>query len=244
MGANPAYLFIVRFPPLTPFVKKLIILLVGVFVGLAIFDVWFAVPATRLLALTTDLGIHTIWQLFTHPFITPPQPSSVMGLIISLVFIWWMLSPFEHQYGRRRLIQLCLFGTFASALPALAVGQFLGNAYMLYGFDVWAMAAIGAMVWSNRHRDHLSFFGVLTLKPMMFLYLFAGIDLLVFLVDRNPVRFVASLGSLGGGIAFSEWMTRPLKPKPSKKPRRKNDLGFKVIDGGKSDEDERPKYLN
>lgn len=244
MGANPAYLFIVRFPPLTPFVKKLMILLLGIYVALAILDGWMGVPATRLLALTTDLGVHTIWQLFTHPFVTPPSPSSVMSLLVSLVFVWWMLSPFEHQYGRRRLIQLCLFGTFASAVPALVVGQFLSNAYLVYGFSAWPMAALAALVWNSRHRDSLSFFGVLSLKPMMFLYIFAGIDVLTFLVDRDPVRLVASLGALGGGIAFAEWMTRPPTPKASKKPRRKNDLGFRVIDGGKSDEDERPEYLN
>ena len=74
-----------RFPPLTPFVKKLLI---------ALFGTWIVQISLRrvggdllfeFLALNTaSPGLHTLWQLGTHVFAFPTGPQAVFSMLITL----------------------------------------------------------------------------------------------------------------------------------------------------------------
>ncbi len=56
-----------RFPPLTPFVKKLLIVLFSAWIFQIILQNWAGVPIFEILALNTaNPGLHTTWQLGTH----------------------------------------------------------------------------------------------------------------------------------------------------------------------------------
>src|SRR5688500_744133 len=115
-------------PRLTPFVKGLLIALIAIYVGVAVVDVWVLTPSEDAgsrtlfgwLALTPgDLGIHTLWQIATYPWVEPPIPQAVIGFLIGLLFVWWMLSPFEERFGAHWVAKLCASATIAGALPAI-----------------------------------------------------------------------------------------------------------------------------
>ena len=106
-----------RFPPLTPFVKKLLIALFGTWILQIILQNWGGVPAFEFLALDTARpGVRTLWQLGTHVFAFPTGPQAVFSMLIVLLFLWLMLAPFEQRFGEKRTIQLCIVA--ACRLPS------------------------------------------------------------------------------------------------------------------------------
>jgi len=219
-----------RFPPLTPFVKKLLI---------ALFGTW----AFELLALSTGtLGFHTLWQLGTHVFAAPTGPQYVFSMLITLLFLWLMLAPFEQRFGQRRTIQLCVVAALCSALFAILVGLTLSSSQPLFGAQAILLGTIAAFAWSYRGQGRMSFFGVIDMKPVHIIYLVLGLSTLIFLTSGNAVSFVADLGAIGGGMGFIEWLRRPPTRRRRTKKRRKPRKGPSgVIQGGRAEE---PRWLN
>jgi len=238
-----------RFPPLTPFVKKLLIGLLGAFVVTLVLEVWVGVPVTALLALdATKPGIWTAWQLFTYVLVWPAGPGSVFPVLIGLVFMWWILAPFEQRFGSKRVAQLCVVTTITASIPAFVVGL-LFSAPPLYGFGPIIIGGIAAFAWTLPKDGSLSLFGVFPMKPIHLIGLVIGISLIMFLASMNVMDLVADLGSVGGGILFVKWMARPpvKRDKPKRNGgRRRPPAGWQVIDGGEDDDDddERPRWLN
>lgn len=235
-----------RLPRLTPLVKKLLIGLFAFFVLTVILEKWVGVPVVALLALNpVDLGLPTLWQPVTYVFVTPPE--QVLSLLIGLLFLWWVLAPFEERYGSRRTVQLCLVAALFGSIPAIVFGQAMPtHAGHLYGFNGIILAAIAAYAWSLRHiSTPLMVFGILPMRPVHLIVAVVGLSVLFFLINMNVTNLVADIGSVAGGILFVQWMTRPRGrkgPSPKKKgPRR--EIPFQVIQGGQSDDD-RPRWLN
>ena len=240
-----------RLPPLTPFVKKLLIGLLGAFVAQLVLEVWLGVPVSTLLALSTEtVGVPTLWQLFTYVLVWPPSPSSVAWLLISLLFFWWMMAPFEQRHGAARTAQLCLVSTLSASVPALLAGL-LWPSYPLFGSNVILIGVIGAFAASMPRDATISLFGLFPMRPVHLILLVIGWSLLGFLASKNLSGFVADLGALGGGMAFMRFLMRPRRPKaprpPKKNGRSRRSHGFRVIEGGgesSEDDDVPPRILH
>lgn len=232
-----------RFPPLTPFVKKLLIALFGAWILEILLQNWAGVPIVQLLALdTADPGLPTLWQLATHVFAFPTGPQSAIAMLLTLVFLWWMLAPFEQRFGQKRTIQLCVVAALASAMPALLVGALVPNSPPLYGAGAIIMGTIAAFAWSYRGQGRMSFFGVIDMKPVHIIYVVLGYSVLMFLISRNAVSLVADLGAIGGGMGFIEWLRRPPRRRRRRPKRRKRkSSSFDVVQGGRTEE---PRWLN
>lgn len=230
-----------RFPPLTPFVKKLLIALFGTWIAQILLQNWAGIPTFQLLALdTASPGVQTLWQLGTHVFAFPTGPQAVFSMLIILLFLWLMLAPFEQRFGQKRTIQLCVVAVLASAVLALLVGALVPRASALYGAQAILLASISAFAWSYRGQGRMSFFGVVEMKPVHIIYLVLALSALMFITSGDAVALAADLGAIGGGMAFIEWLRRPptRRRRPSrKKPKR----SFDVVRGGRSDE---PRWLN
>lgn len=113
-----------RFPPLTPFVKKLLIALFGAWILQILLQNWGGVPVFGFLALdTAQPGVATLWQLGTHVLAFPTGPQAVFSMLIMLVFLWWMLAPFEQRFGQKRTIQLCAVAVLSSAMLRSSSGS-------------------------------------------------------------------------------------------------------------------------
>ncbi|MFW5877108.1 MAG: hypothetical protein ACOCXM_10260 [Myxococcota bacterium] len=233
------------FPRLTPVVRKLLFLFLGAFVLELLLDRWAGVPLYQLFALAPGaVGVETLWQLATHVLVWPPDAGSVLPVLIGLVFLWWMMAPFEERFGGRRTWQLALVGTFSASVPALLVGLLMPQPYRLSGFNPILLSTIAAFAWSLRHRGHLMLFGVVRMKAVHLIFLVVGVSLLFFLASGNVLDLVADLGAVGGGMGFIEWMSRP--PGRRRRPSRgqkKRKAPFKVVQGGGSNGDG-PRWLN
>jgi len=232
-----------RFPRLTPFVKKLLIGLFTMFVVVALADNWVGLGLFNILALTpANPGIQSIWQLVTYVAVTPPLPNAVFGFMITLLFLWLIMAPFEERFGSRRTMQLTLVATLSASLPALAVGLLApGIGGALFGANPVLVATIAAYAYSLPKNGVLNFFGVMPMKPIHLIYLVLGLSLLSFIVSKNVIGLVADLGAVGGGILFVRWMRRPRTPKRPP-PKKRRDVPFTVIQGG--NDDDRPRWLN
>ncbi len=231
-----------RFPPLTPFVKKLLIALFGAWILQILLQNWAGVPMFEVLALDTrNPGIRTLWQLGTYVFAFPTGPQAVFSMLITLVFLWWMLAPFEQRFGQRRTVQLCVVAALAAALCGLVVGLIVANPSRLYGAQAILLGSIAAFAWSYRGQGRMSFFGVIDMKPVHIIYLVLALSLLMFLTSGDAVALAADIGGIGGGMGFIEWLRRPPKRRKRRKSRRRKKGSFDVVQGGRSDE---PRWLN
>lgn len=230
-----------RFPPLTPFVKKLLITLFGAWIAQIILQNWAGVPMFEILALDTGRpGVATLWQLGTHVLAFPTGPQAVFSMLIVLLFLWLMLAPFEQRFGQKRTIQLCVVSVLCAAILALIVGLIVPTPSRLYGAQAILLGAIAAFAWSYRGQGRMSFFGVIDMKPVHIIYLVLALSALMFMTSGDAVSLAADLGAIGGGVGFIEWLKRPPKRRPRSK-RRKKQSSFDVVQGGRADE---PRWLN
>jgi len=230
-----------RFPPLTPFVKKLLIALFGTWILQIILQNWGGVPIFEFLALDTARpGVRTLWQLGTHVFAFPTGPQAVFSMLIVLLFLWLMLAPFEQRFGEKRTIQLCIVAALSSAVLALIVGLLVANPSALYGAQAILLGSIAAFAWSYRGQGRMSFFGVIDMKPVHIIYLVLALSALMFITSGDAVALAADIGAIGGGMAFIEWLRRPPGKRRRRKGRKKKS-SFDVVQGGRADE---PRWLN
>jgi len=230
-----------RFPPLTPFVKKLLIALFGTWILQIILQNWGGVPIFEFLALDTARpGVRTLWQLGTHVFAFPTGPQAVFSMLIVLLFLWLMLAPFEQRFGEKRTIQLCIVAALSSAVLALIVGLLVANPSALYGAQAILLGTIAAFAWSYRGQGRMSFFGVIDMKPVHIIYLVLALSALMFITSGDAVALAADIGAIGGGMAFIEWLRRPPGKRRRRKGRKKKS-SFDVVQGGRADE---PRWLN
>ena len=222
--------------------KKLLIALFGSWIAQIILQNWAGVPIFELLALNTaSPGLHTLWQFGTHVLAFPTGPSSVFSMLIMLVFLWWMLAPFEQRFGEKRTIQLCVVAALSSAFLGLIVGLLVASPSPLYGAQAILLGSIAAFAWSYRGQGRMSLFGVVDMKPVHIIYLVLALSVLMFITSGDGVALAADIGGIGGGMAFIEWLRRPPGRRRRPRRRKKKKSSFDVVEGGRADE---PRWLN
>jgi membrane associated rhomboid family serine protease len=235
-------------PPLTPLVKKLIVGLLAAFVLELVLQNFAGINVIGLLSLDpNNLGLLTPLRLVTYVFIEDPR--QVMSMLINLVFMWLILSPFEVTFGSRPTLELALCGTVVAGLTVILVAQLAPvPGYMFFGSHPIAYAGMAAMTQVIR-GGRIMFFGVVPMTSQTLLLVLGGLSLLQFLATKDHLMLTGSLGAMAAGIGYVRYMARP--PRASK-PRRGNDPRgprFRVLRGGgggsSSDGDsDRPKWLN
>ncbi len=222
------------------------IALAVIYVGSAILQNFLEVPIFQWLALQPrQLGIFTLWQVVTHVLVVPPEPGSLFSLLLSLLFMWWILAPFEDRYGRTRLLQLCVVSAVAAAVPALLVGQALPLwSTLVAGPQTLTLAGMCAYAMVLPSHAELSFFGLFSMRPKQLIYVVAGLSVVSFLTSKNAAQLAGDLGAIAAGIGFVKlWMVRPpRKGTFTKKKKLKESGRIRLV---KNDDDEEPKrWLN
>ena len=225
-------------PPLTPFVKRLIITLASAFVAELVLENFLQVPVIKWLALSpSSLGIHTLWQVVTYVLVEPPV--AVGSVLLGLLFMWFIMSPFEQRFGSRRTLELAACGTLAASAASVLVGSVIPGSPELFGSNAIAYAGMAAMARSIGN-GRLSFFGLFQLTPNQLLALLTGLATLNYLSTRNHTHLVAALAALAAGVGYVEWMRKgPAMFRRSTRPGRG---GLRAVRGGR--DSERPKWLN
>jgi len=236
-------------PPLTPLVKKLIVGLLVAFVLELVLQNFAGINVIGLLSLDpNNLGLLTPLRLVTYVFIEDPR--QVMSMLINLVFMWLILSPFEVTFGSRPTLELALCGTVVAGLTVILVAQLAPvPGYMFFGSHPIAYAGMAAMTQVIR-GGRIMFFGIVPMTSQTLLLVLGGLSLLQFLATKDHLMLTGSLGAMAAGIGYVRYMARP--PRASKPRRSGNDPRgprFRVLRGGgggsSSDGDsDRPKWLN
>ncbi len=232
------------FPRLTSFIKKLIIVLLASYVLELILMNFVGIPIFNLLALNaSNLGFATVWQIFTYVLVD--YPTAVFSLLIGLLFIWLILSPFEMVYGSKRTMQLCAVGVLSGGISAVVVETVISGISLgpsgLWGSHTIAYAGMAAMATTMRGRK-LSLFGLFSMTSNQLLLLLVGLSVLMFLATKNLAMLAGSLGAIAGGVWYIRWLSRPRRPKKTR-PQSKSSP-FKVIKGGQSSNSKPPTWLN
>jgi membrane associated rhomboid family serine protease len=228
-------------PPLTPLVKKLIIGLLAAFVLELVLENFLKIPVISVLALNPNtLTPLTLLQLVTYVVIEPPQ--QVMSMLIGLLFMWLILSPFEVTFGSRHTLELVLCGTVAASLAVVLVSLIApAPGYLFFGSSSIAYAGMAAMTQVVR-TGRIMFFGVLPMTSQTLLLVLGGLALLQFLATKDHLMLAGSLVAMAAGIGYVRYMGRARRP-----PRGKRSVPprFRVLRGGGGDGDgDRPKWLN
>jgi membrane associated rhomboid family serine protease len=232
------------FPPLTPVVKQLIITLFSAFVLELLLENFAGVPVIHSLAFDpAHLGPFSVLQVVSYVLIQNPR--EVMGMLIDLLFMWLIMSPFESAFGRRHTLELILAGTLGGSLAALLVAQIAPiPGWLLLGSHTIAYGGMAAMTQVMGGRSML-FFGVVPMTSRQLLMVLGGLSLLQFLATRDHLMLASSLGAMAAGIAYVKYMART--PRPSSRPKRPA-TRFRVVRGGGggsgSGDSDRPKWLN
>jgi hypothetical protein len=241
----------VRFPPLTPTVRALLVVFLVAFVAQLVSDVWLDGRLFELLSLSVypgELRLPNLWQLVTYPLAQIPGPQGVSSFLFGAFFFYWIVASFEQQHGARwtrRVLGLTLLG---ASLPSFAVGLLLGG--RVSGFSFLTFGVLAAGVWMARIlRQRIALFGQWEMTPTQLLLLLLALPALEFLASKNTLHLVADLGATGAGILFVELLSRPrdgggggTRDRKGSGPR-KNPHGLRAIRGGK-DDGEPPQWLN
>jgi membrane associated rhomboid family serine protease len=226
-----------RLPPLTPFVRSVLIALAALFVTGAIVQNMLRLPFLSFFALDPNaLSVWTPLQVFAHVWVLPPRSEFVVSLLVSMFFLWLILAPFEERFGTRRTGQLVVVSALSAALPALLLGQ-LFPAEIVAGPQTITQCALCAYAASLPANAVLNFWGLM-LKPAHLLLVVIGISVVFFLTTQDVVKLGADLGSIGGGYAYVKWWVMRGPP-----PRSRKQGKLRVIRG--NDEGSGPKrWLN
>lgn len=231
-------------PPfsLSPFVKKLLIGMGGLYVLELLVTNFGGLPLDALLELRPELGVQSIWQIFTFIFTLPLGAQFVISSLVFLLFAAWMLSDFERIYGARRTMQLIGASAISSSIPALLLSTVFVGHQRITGSSVLLSTVIVCIAWARRRAGSLLLFGRFPVQPMHLIGFVVVLDLLIFLNTRDVVTLVANLGAAGGGVAFAEWMARPPARRGGKRrPRRKSGAKLQSVKGGR---ESGPRWLN
>ena len=220
-----------RFPPLTPVVKVWLATTLAAMIGLMVGHNFLGMGIVEKIALSSGLRLETLWQVVTYPLAQSPTSEGLTGYLISAVFFWLVVAPFEIQWGRRMLVQLLIAITLGAALVAIPVGLFLGGG--VFGFGPHVLGVIAAYAWAIRHRGQLNFFGVLPMKAVHLIGLCVFLSLLRFLAQPNAMAFAADLGGVAVGVFYMWRLERPKPPKKGDKEKKRSSSHLQVIDGGK-----------
>lgn len=238
-----------RFPPLTPVVRVLLLVFLGAYVAQLVSDVWLSGRLSELLTLAIYPGqvrLPNLWQLVTYPLAQIPGPQGVGSFLFSAFFFYWIVASFEERHGRRWTLRVLVMTLFGASLPAFSVGLILGG--HISGFSFLTFGVLAAGVWMARIlRQRIALFGQWEMTPTQLLLLLLALPALEFLASKNALHLVADLGATGAGILFVELLSRSRPGGDERKRKssgpRKNPHGLRAIRGGK-DESDPPEWLN
>ena len=179
-------------PPLTPMVKKLIIITSAIFVltyiPAQIFHSEFFNDLFELFGLRTDLVIHRfyIWQLVTYLFLH----GGWFHIIFNMFALWMFGSDLESKWGGKKF----LFYYFLTGVGAGILDVTLNTLFR----PEMPSATIGC---SGAVYGLLLAYGMLFPERLIYLYMIIPIKAKWFVVIMGAIEFVSSFGGPGSGVS-------------------------------------------
>jgi membrane associated rhomboid family serine protease len=249
--------------PISPLVKKLIILNVGIwfFLQLIIENLFFSQGTiTNYFSFTPQLTIENffIWQPFTYMFL---HSTNVFHVLLNMISLWFFGSELEYRWGSRQFLYYYLTcGVGAAVIYLLGVillGLIQGVEPSVYRVPV--LGASGAvfgtlLAYGILFGDRvIYFFGVFPMKARYFIMVIGGIEVISLLSSGMGGTQVANLAHIGGLITgyfyllvWTRWQQGRWRGSKNSKARRNLRL---VVNNKDQDQEQKsdsdgPKYWN
>lgn len=229
---------------LTRLGKRLLILYAAVYIAELLLEHWFNVPAVAYLQLyPPGSDYFHFWQILTHPFIHDPR--APIGFLINCLVLYFFAAPVEYALGTGRFLALFYLAALGGALAGMAFSPMTGFNLPFMGMLPSLLALIVVFGLLNPEATILLMF-ILPVKARYISYGTAGITLLTFLAKANPAGAYHLGGILCGFLYFRipgitlDPQILYLKIRQWRLRRRKS--RFKVIDGAKGKDDDKPTY--
>lgn len=241
-----------QFPPLTPTVRTLLVVLVVFFLGQTAAEGVLGIPLASWAALWPGVHVELAWQWATYWLVALVQrPEDIFWHAVSLFVLYWSLSQFEREHGRTRLLGLMAAGVIGGALPTMIAGALLPDLFgVAAGPSVLFYAWLGAFAVLQRGAK----IGLWVVAlPAVSAWTMVGAMIVLSALQaawtHNFSGLVLSLGAIGGGVVFARIVSRSAQSAkasggpPKKRAGRPN---LKVIEGGGagSSDDDKPRWLN
>ena len=237
------------FPPLTPVVRVILVVLFASFVAQSLLQGLIGLPLFDWLSLSPELDVPLAWQWATYPLVEYVGSGAVISRAIDLLLVWSFGSMAESHLGRNRTIQLVVVSVIGGALLSLVFGLlFPDYAMPAAGAGALSWAMMGAFAVITRGAP-VNFFMLPSMSAWQAIGVFVVITALQSMWARTPTPLLIALGALAAAVLFVRWVeqrpTRPAKKPGGGSPRRRGGAShLQVIPGGQSGEDERPRWLN
>ena len=245
--------------PLSPMVKKIIILNVGVWFFLQIVLEGLILPndfITYYFSFTPQLTLEKffVWQPLTYMFL---HSMNVFHVMLNMISLWFFGSELEYRWGGRNFLRYYLICGIGAAIiyfiGVILVSLVKGTTPFVYNVPV--LGASGAvfgvlLAYGILFGERIIyFFGVFPMKAKIFLLLIGGMEIFSLLSAGLGGTQVANLAHIGGLITgflylivWTKWQRNHWKKAKSGKGRR--NLRLVVNNPSDSKKSEGPKYWN
>lgn len=244
--------------PLTPMVKKLIIVNVAIWlVFQVIIEQYFltGAPLTSYLSLRPAFIIEKfyVWQFFTWMFL---HSLSITHIVFNMLMLWFFGGELEQRWGAKFFLTYYLVSGVGAAFVyviCMAVYSVVTGAVDgLYAPVVGASGAIFGVLLAYGilfGERTILFFFVFPMKVKFFVMIIGAIEVVSLLnVGQSNVANLAHLGGLVSGYLFLIiWTKKQQKKRAEGKGKRKGRGNLRLVvnnDQGESDDKNGPKYWN
>jgi len=205
---------------------------------------WLRMPVVALLQIypPTSDSFH-LWQIFTHPFIHNPQ--APVGFLINCIVLYFFAAPVEDAFGPRRFLTLFYLSALGGAIGGLAFSSVSGFNAPFMGMLPSLLSIIVIFGLLNPEATILLMF-ILPVKAKYLSYGTVLVTVLTFLAKANP-HGAYHLGGILLGYLYFKGPRTLLVPniiylKYLDWKLRKHQSRFRIIDGGKKKDDDKPTY--
>ncbi len=257
-GGSPGMQF--QVVPISPWVKKLIMINVGIwfFIQLILEKVVIGSPIiTNFLSFTPKLTLEYffIWQPVTYMFL---HSANIFHVLLNMISLWFFGSELEYRWGWRSFLYYYFAcGVGAAVIYFIAViliGLIQGSEPMVYNVPV--LGASGAvfgilLAYGILFGDRIIyFFGVFPMKARYFIMLIGGIEVVSLISDGMGGSQVANMAHIGGLVTgyiylllWTRWQQN--RWRGAKKSKGRRNLRLVVNNTEKKDDSgDGPKYWN
>jgi rhomboid family protein len=229
---------------LTRLGKRLLLVYGTLYIFELLFEHWLKIPVVEILQLyPVKYENFHIWQIFTHPFIHNPR--APISFLINCIVFYFFVGPVENAFGPKRFLILFYLSALGGALCGLILSGVSGFNSPFLGMLPSLLSIIVIFGLLHPESTILLLF-ILPIKAKYISYGTVLITLLTFLAKVNPHGAYHIGGIIFGYIYFKGPKTvfdpNLIYTKYLEWQLRRKRSRFKVLDGDKNKDDDKPTY--
>jgi membrane associated rhomboid family serine protease len=196
------------FPPFRGVTRRIILIALGVYLGMAVLGLFspvFVETLFSLFVLRPDQAVHLqIWQLVTYPF----MGQGLLSVAFALLSLWFFGSALEEERGSRWMGEFFLVatiggGVLASLLSVAAGGHIPGLGPKTWTVGLWPAVLAVLVAYGRIHaEDPVKFNFLFTIKAKYIAAIYVLFYVGLALVGGDRFGALTALCNAGVGYGF------------------------------------------